>query len=75
MNAPKKNLPKTQQELLEAIKSGVTVTWLQATRGESYYYRCDNHKRVTAAARGLLQRGFVEPIDRKFYTFKLRAIV
>jgi len=69
-----KPLPKTQQELLDAIKSGVRVSYIvpiSRTYGD-YFSRNDNYKRVTAAARALLEKGLVEKYDRHTSGFSIR---
>lgn len=56
-------LPKTQQDLLDAMRAGVRVVympyagWFNPT---AYFFRSDTHKRVTAAANALIEKGLAK---------------
>lgn len=53
-------LTKTQQELFNAMKAGVSVYfmgYMGRFNPSAYYYRADNNRRVTAAAKALLEKG------------------
>ncbi len=68
-------LPKTQQELLDAMQSGVVVHYMPYMgrfRPNAYYYRRDTHKRCTAAAEALLEKGLVEIFDMDWRGHSLR---
>lgn len=59
---------KTQQELLDAMQSGVRVIYMRSMgrfNPTAYYFRADTHKRVTAAARALLEKGLIERVNQK----------
>lgn len=51
-------LPKTQQELLDAMKSGVVIHYMPYGRSNphEYYWRSDTMKRCTAAANALIDK-------------------
>lgn len=56
-------LSKTQSELLEAMKGGVTCRYMPYAgrfNPTSYYFRSDTMKRCTAPAKALLEKGLVE---------------
>lgn len=60
-------LSKTQQELYDAMKSGVEIHYMRymgSFNPTAYYFRADNYRRVTAAVRGLLDKGVAEKFDR-----------
>lgn len=71
-------LSKTQQELYDALNSGV-ICYFMPYRGRfnpnAYYFRKDNHKRCTAAAQALLEKGLAERFDTNKYNgdHKLRV--
>ena len=55
-------LPKTQRELLEAMRQGVRVIYMPYQgwfNPQAYYFRDDTQKRVTAAATALLEKRLV----------------
>jgi hypothetical protein len=58
-------LTKPQQDLLDAIRAGVTVSFSPYMRrfnpGE-YYIRLDTSAKCTPAARALLNKGLVEKV-------------
>lgn len=59
-------LPKTQAELLEAMRAGVTCTYMRAMgsyRPNAYYFRGDNGQHCTAPARALLAKGLAEKFN------------
>lgn len=61
-------LSKTQQELLDAMKSGVRVIYMRymgTFNPKAYYFRADNNKRVTAAATALLEKGYAVRINKE----------
>ena len=69
-------LSKTQQELLDAMRSGVVVHHMPYAgrfNPTAYYFRNDNMKRCTAAAEALLNKGFAEKYGVDFRGHKLRA--
>lgn len=69
-------LSKTQQELLDAIASGVTVhfsPYAGRFNPHEYYWRDDTMKRCTAAASALVDKGFVDKVDVSWRGHKLRA--
>ena len=71
-----KKLPKTQQELLDAMQAGVIchyMPYMGRLRPNPYYFRNDNMKRCTAAAGALLEKGLVEVFDKDWNGHKLRA--
>jgi hypothetical protein len=62
-----KPLPKTQAELLDALRSGVVLHYMPymgTFNSTAYYFREDNHKRVTAAASALLKKGLAKRMAR-----------
>lgn len=68
-------LSKTQQELLDAMKSGVEVIYMPYMgrfNPQDYYFRADNHKRCTAAAKKLKALGLVEVFDKDWKGHRLR---
>ena len=69
-------LSKTQQELYDAILSGVVVYYMpyMGRFGGDYYYRADNLKRCTSAARALGDKKLVERFDESWRGHKLRAL-
>ena len=55
-----KPLPKSQQELLDAMQTGVVIhysPYMGSWNPKAYYWRADNFKRVTAAALALIEKG------------------
>lgn len=61
-------LSKTQQELLDAMKGGVKVVYMHAIGSwnpQAYYFRDDNYKPCTAAAKALLEKGFAEKCNQQ----------
>jgi len=59
-------LSKAQQYLLDAISSGVRVSFSPYAgrfNPKEYYYHWDTHAKCTPAARALLERGLVEKKD------------
>ncbi len=70
-------LSKTQQELLDAMKKGVMVSYMPYMgrfRPVPYYYRCDSMKRCTAAAQALKAKGYVEVFKEDFTGHYLRPV-
>lgn len=68
-------LTTTQAELLEALKSGVKVhymAYMGSLNPQAYYFRADNYKRCTAAAKALLKRGLAEKYAHDNTGHKLR---
>jgi hypothetical protein len=68
-------LSETQRELLDAMESGVVVRFMPYMgrfNENEYYYRTDNLKRCTAAARALEDKGLVEEFDKSFRGHSLR---
>jgi len=63
-----KKLPKTQQELLDALHDGVVVHYLQGV--DSYYWRQDNLKKVTSAACSLISKNLCK-VEGSWNTSKL----
>ena len=62
-------LTKTQQELLDAMRTGVKVSYMPYAgrlNPAAYYYRSDNHRKCTGAANSLKDKGLVEIVDKKF---------
>ena len=51
------NLTKTQAELLDAMRAGVRV--FRSSDYPKYWWRNDNHKKCTATADALRERGLV----------------
>ena len=49
-------LTPKQQELLEAMRSGVEVHYLRGV--EAYYFRSDTMRRCSSQARGLYDKGY-----------------
>ena len=76
MKTQDKALPKTQADLLEALRNGVEVLympyrgWFNPT---PYYFRKDNGKRVTAAANALIRKGLVEKCNVTWHGHSLRT--
>lgn len=69
-------LPKTQADLLAAMRSGVTLHYMPymgTFNATAYYFREDNHKRVTAAATALLEKGLAEKYDVTCRGHRVRA--
>lgn len=69
-------LSKTQQELLDAMKGGVTVEYMPyagSFNPRAYYYRSDNRKKCTAAAEALRDKGLVEVFRDNRRSHSLRA--
>jgi hypothetical protein len=67
-------LTKPQAELLEAMKNGVVVHYMPymgRLRPNPYYFRADTHKKCSAAAKALLDRGLVEERDRSVAGYSL----
>lgn len=66
-------LSSAQQELYDAMKRGVTCIFMKYSgRGlGNYYFRTDNHKRCTAQARALLDRGLVEKVNEDWRGHRL----
>lgn len=61
------SLTAKQQELLDAMRGGVRCIYMRymgSFNTNAYYYRSDNHKKCTAQAKALLERGLVERFDR-----------
>lgn len=51
-------LPKKQQELLDALKRGVPVHYMEGWYSrKSYWFRGDTFQRVTATANALMDKG------------------
>lgn len=58
-----KKLSKTQQELYDALKAGVILHYMPYAgrfNPNPYYFRHDNMKLCTAAAKALLERDLAE---------------
>jgi hypothetical protein len=56
-------LSKTQQELYDAMKSGVVVHYMPYAgrfNQTAYYFRTDTMKRCTAAAEALREKGLAQ---------------
>lgn len=53
-------LSQGQIELVAAMQAGVVVVYQRDKIGGGHYIRSDNHKRVTAEADDLIQRGLAE---------------
>lgn len=54
-------LSKAQQELLDALKTGVVVHYMPyagSVNPRPYYFRADTMKKCTAAADALISKGF-----------------
>jgi hypothetical protein len=71
-------LPKTQADLLTALRSGVTLHYMPymgTFNPTAYYFRDDNHQRVTAAATALLSKGLAEKYDVTWRGHRVRAKV
>ncbi|MBI5255390.1 MAG: hypothetical protein HY855_02745 [Burkholderiales bacterium] len=69
-------LPKTQAALLEALRKGVTLHYMPymgTFNPAAYYFRDDNHQRVTAAATALLSKGLAETYDVTWRGHRVRA--
>ena len=69
-------LPKTQADLLEALRKGVTLHYMPymgTFNSTAYYFRDDNHRRVTAAATALLSKGLAEKYDVTWRGHRVRA--
>lgn len=67
-------LSRTQQDLFEAMKSGVYCKYMPYQgrfNPTAYYYRSDTMKRCTAAAEALLKKGLVEVKDKDWRGHKL----
>lgn len=64
-----KKLSRTQQELLDAMKEGVTCFYMPyiGRFGGAYYFRSDNHARCTSAANALFRMGLVEEFNKQKY--------
>lgn len=65
-NSSVKSLPKTQAELLEAMRNGVEVRYMRymgSFNPNAYYYRTDNLKRCTAPVKALLEKGLAEKVN------------
>jgi hypothetical protein len=70
-------LSKTQQELLDAMKAGVVVhytPYMGTWNPNEYYFRADNHKKVTAAAKGLIDKGLAQKVGQ-YHKVKLELKV
>lgn len=68
-------LPRTQQELLDALRSGVVCHYMPYSgrfNPAAYWFRGDNMKRCTAAAEALIAKGFAETFDDSWRGAKLR---
>lgn len=75
MPAKTAKLPRTQQELLDAMRGGVTLNYLPyagSFNPVAYYFRSDNMKRCTAAAEALLRKGLVEKFNESWRGHRLR---
>jgi len=60
-------LPKTEQELYDAMKAGAVVYYMPYMgrfRPNAYYFRSDNHKRCTAVVKKLLSKDLVERYEQ-----------
>jgi len=68
----KPSLPKTQQELLDAMKGGVACRFMAGL--DAYYFRNDTMKRCTAPAMRLLERGLVGKVDEDWRGHTLKAL-
>jgi hypothetical protein len=71
-------LPKTQADLLTALRSGVTLHYMPymgTFNPTAYYFRDDNYQRVTAAATALLSKGLAEKYDVTWRGHRVRAKV
>jgi hypothetical protein len=69
-------LPKTQADLLEAMRKGVICHYMPyagSFNPTAYYFRTDTHCRCTAQVKGLLERGLVEKYDEGYRSHKVRA--
>ncbi len=69
-------LSKTQQELLDALRSGVILHYIPYAgrfNPNAYYFRSDNMKRCTAAAEALIAKGFAEVYAKDWRGHKVRA--
>lgn len=58
-------LSKTQQDLLDAMKAGVTIHYMPyagSWNPRPYYFRNDTMKRCTAAAEALRAKGLAERV-------------
>jgi hypothetical protein len=70
-------LPKTQQELYDAMLKGVKcryMPYLGSFNPNPYYFRSDTMKHCTAAAKALLAKGLLKEIDRDWRGHTLVAI-
>ena len=67
------NLSSAQQELYDAMKRGVICIFMKYSGANlgNYYFRTDNHKRCTATARALLDRGLVEIVNQDWRGHRL----
>lgn len=69
-------LPRTQADLLEALRKGVTLHYMPymgTFNPTAYYFRDDNHQRVTAAATALLNKGLAEKYEETWRGHRVRA--
>jgi hypothetical protein len=69
-------LSKTQQDLLDAMKRGVTVHYMPYAgrfNPTAYYFRTDTMKRCTAAADALIQKGLAK-VEGGFSKEKLALV-
>lgn len=65
-------LTKAQQELLDAIKTGVDVQWTPSTfDSKGYWFRKDTGKTVTQAAKRLVEVGAVNAVELPHRCFRL----
>lgn len=64
MSEPK--LPKTQQDLYDAMKRGVICHYMRymgTFRPNAYYFRTDTHASCTAAVEALVKKGLAERFE------------
>jgi hypothetical protein len=69
-------LSKTQSELLDAMKAGVTVhfmPYMGRFNPNAHYFRQDNYKRCTAAAEALIAKGYAKRVG--VYNHEYLALV
>lgn len=67
-------LSKSQQDLVDAIKHGVTIHYMGYMgrfNPHAYYFRSDTNKKCTASANSLIEKGIARRIDGRHSMLEL----
>ena len=67
-------LSKPQQDLVDAMKQGVTIHYMGYTgrfNPHAYYFRADTNKKCTASADALIDKGIARRTDGRHAVLEL----